>query len=373
LKGLLTNHADLKEKVLIQIDMKKVPVLQRLSGKQKASLMIIFLIPLFLLEIIAYFSFPVETKSDKKVNIEIPRGVALTQIADQLYEKKLIADPEVFVFWAKYLGYEKKMRAGSFSIPQGMNDYQVVTFLTTVKENTVAITLLEGWDLTQIAKAFESKLNIPKEDFLLLCFDRAFIKALRLDVNNLEGYLLPDTYHFARGESAEDIVKFLVRQTLKIFESDSVAVKMANMKLSRHEVLTLASIVEGEALIDDERPVIASLYHNRLKKKMRLQADPTIQYIVDGPPKRLLNRDLEIDSPYNTYLYSGLPPGPINNPGKKSILATIFPAEKNYLYMVAKGNGRHTFTKSLRAHINAKKEFDKVRRRVARERRLKGN
>ena len=131
--------------------MKKMRVFDRLSGKQKAFLLIIFLIPIFLLEILNYFSIPAEIKSNKKTVIEIPRGAALTQIADTLLTKQLIVDKDVFVFWAKSLGYEKEMRAGNFSIQQGLNDYQVVTYLTTAKENTISITLLEGWDLSQIA------------------------------------------------------------------------------------------------------------------------------------------------------------------------------------------------------------------------------
>ncbi len=353
--------------------MKRISVFNRLSGKQKAFLLIIFLIPVFLVEILTYFSNPAEIKSSGKIKIEIPRGAALSQIADTLLEKKLINDKDIFVFWAKSLGYEKKMRAGNFSVQQGLNEYQVAEYLTAAKENTFSITLLEGWDLSQTANEVEKKLKIPSQQFLELCFDSAFISEFDLGVDNLEGYLLPDTYNFSKGETASQVIKYLTNQTLTIFESDSVKKALEELKLNKHQIITLASIVEGEALKDDERPIIASLYYNRLKKQMRLQADPTIQYIVDGPPKRLLNKDLEIDSPYNTYLYYGLPPGPINNPGKASILATIFPENTNYLFMVAIGNGRHTFTRNLKEHIRAKSEFDKVRRRVAREQRKKGN
>ena len=162
-------------------------------------------------------------------------------------------------------------------------------------------------------------------------------------------------------------------QTMSIFKSEKVRNSLKELNMTQHQILTLASIIEGEAILDNERPLISSLYHNRLKKGMRLQADPTIQYILDGPPRRLLIKHLEIDSPYNTYKYSGLPPGPINNPGKASILAAIFPAETNYLYMVAVGDGSHTFSTNLTDHNRAKEEFDKVRRKVAREKRNKGN
>jgi len=141
------------------------------------------------------------------------------------------------------------------------------------------------------------------------------------------------------------------------------------MKMTVSKILTLASIVEGEAIFDDERAVIASVYYNRLKKRIKLQADPTIQYILQGPPRRLLLKDLAIDSPYNTYMYYGLPPGPISNPGKNSIMAAIYPAKTDYLYFVARGDGRHTFSKTAAEHQRAKQQFDQVRREVYRKKR----
>lgn len=351
------------------------PVRSRLSGKQKAILLVIFLIPIALLEILDYFSNPKVLIENPKltIEIEIPRGAVLTQIADTLFVNQLIEDRDVFIFWAKSLGYETKLRAGHFDVPAGLNDYNVVKFLTTAKANTQSVTFLEGWNLKQYAREAEQKYGINDSAFLKICTDADFIKSLGLNVGNLEGYLLPNTYFFNKTESPEKIIWHLVRQTLEIFENDTVKQALTVLNMSMHEILTLASIVEGEALIDNERPVIASLYYNRLKKRMRLQADPTIQYIIDGPPRRLLNRDLEVDSPYNTYKYYGLPPGPINNPGKASIMATIFPDTTNYLYMVAVGDGSHTFSRSLQEHLRAKEEFDKVRRKVARERRRKGN
>lgn len=131
----------------------------------------------------------------------------------------------------------------------------------------------------------------------------------------------------------------------------------------------MASIIEGEVIYDEERLIVSAVYHNRLKKRMRLQADPTIQYIIDGPPRRLLTRDLELKSPYNTYRNYGLPIGPINNPGRQSILAAMNPAEVDYLYFVAKGDGYHTFSRTQKEHNRAKRQFQRVRWNVARERR----
>ncbi len=162
------------------------------------------------------------------------------------------------------------------------------------------------------------------------------------------------------------IISFLVKRCLDIFTPEVMA-RIDSMKMSVHEILTLASIIEGEAIFDEERAVISSVYHNRLRRRIKLQADPTIQYILTGPPRRLLYKDLEIDSPYNTYKYYGLPPGPISNPGKNSILAAIFPASTNYIYFVAKGDGKHTFSRTAAEHSRAKAEFNKVRREVKRK------
>ena len=149
--------------------------------------------------------------------------------------------------------------------------------------------------------------------------------------------------------------------------SKSMEVQAEELGLSILEVITLASIIEGEAIYDSERSIISAVYHNRLKKGMKLQADPTIQYIIDDGPRRLLKDDLKIKSNYNTYLYKGLPPGPINNPGKESIIAALYPSVNEYLYFVAKGDGYHTFTKNEKDHNKAKRKFQEVRRRVNRQ------
>ena len=354
--------------------MTHTPVNSRLSGRQKAILLLIFLIPIILLEILNYFSNPKDFDNPKlTIEVKIPRGAALTQIADSLFAQQLIEDKDIFIFWAKSLGYEKKLRAGYYDIPAGLNDYNVVKYLTTAKASTESITFLEGWDMHQFAAEVGSRYENGDSLFLRLCYDKDFIKTFGLNVPNLEGYLMPNTYFFSKNENPEKILKHLVSKTLNLFENDSVKLAMARLKMSRNEILTLASIIEGEALIDEERPVIASLYYNRLKKRMKLQADPTIQYIIQGPPRRLLIKDLEIDSPYNTYMYYGLPPGPINNPGMASVKAALYPDSTNYLYMVAVGDGTHTFSKTLSEHIRAKEAFNLVRKKVARERHSKGN
>jgi len=154
--------------------------------------------------------------------------------------------------------------------------------------------------------------------------------------------------------------------------TDNFQDRRKKIGMSEKEVITLASIIEGEAIYNTERPLISGVYHNRLEIGMRLQADPTIQYIVDGGPRRLLNKDLKIKSPYNTYLNYGLPPGPINNPGIESIKAALFPANTENLYFVARGDGYHTFSRTKNEHNKAKKEFQRIRRLARKQKAKKG-
>ncbi len=336
-----------------------------MSGRQKAILVIFFLLPLFLYDLIKYFSLP-ENLPDgtEQVEITIPRGASLLQVADTLQKKGLVKNSRLFVFWAKSLGIETQIPSGTFKLPKDLNYVQLATYLTRIHPEYVSVTLIEGWSTRRILKQLSRSLNLDFNKLDSLVRDSLFLARFGIKAPDATGYLLPDTYVFALGVSEEQVLSFLIRQTLKIFEPDSVKQQMKKLNLNRHQVLTLASIVEGEAVFDEERPIIASVYLNRLKRGMRLQADPTVQFLIPDGPRRLTYRDLQIDSPYNTYKYAGLPPGPINNPGKKSILATLFAANTKYLYFVAKGDGRHVFSRTAREHYRAKREFDKIRRKV---------
>ena len=228
------------------------------------------------------------------------------------------------------------------------------------------VTVLEGWTIDNIAEVLEQKIGVNKKKFLRLCKDQELVKLYELEGNSFEGYLFPDTYHFAEDLDAIVVLNKMVNEFKKNMTL-SMRVRAEELGMSQLEIITLASIIEGEAIYDDERATISAVYHNRLEKGMRLQADPTIQYIIEGGPRRLLNEDLKIKSEYNTYLNSGLPPGPINNPGKESIIAALYPAVNDYIYFVARGDGYHTFSKTEKEHNRAKRKFQEVRRRVRQE------
>ncbi|MFQ6675329.1 MAG: endolytic transglycosylase MltG [Fidelibacterota bacterium] len=298
---------------------------------------------------------------DDPVKIEVAKGSSVQEIARLLKSEGVVDNPDAFVLATQLMGYERSIQAGVFSVGPARSNFAVIHQLVNGTPVIHRITIHEGSTLEQIAALLQGRLGLESEEFLALCSDSRFIRSLQLDVPSLEGFLYPETYHFYEGQSGKDILKIMVDQFREIYD-DSLRHRAGELEMTELEVVTLASIIEGEAIYDSERPIISAVYHNRLKKGMKLQADPTIQYLIKGGARRILNRDLEIDSPYNTYLYHGLPPGPINSPGRESIVAALYPADVDYLYFVANGDGYHTFSRTEKEHLRAKRKFQKYRR-----------
>ena len=300
---------------------------------------------------------------DDAVSISISKGSTLIDISTELHSKKVIKNRSSFILAVKMLGYEKDIPAGKFNIDNVSTNYSLVNKLINSVNISKKVTILEGWSIDEIAEKLHSSLKIDKKSFLNASKNKALLDKWGIKSNSFEGYLFPNTYQFAEDVSPIKIIDKMVSEykknvTKKMYD------RMSKINLNENEVLSLASIIEGEAIYDSERPRISGVYHNRLKKGMRLQADPTIQYIIDDSPRRLLNKDLKIKSPYNTYLNHGLPPGPINNPGLESIKAALYPEEIDFLYFVAKGDGYHTFSKTEKEHNKAKRAVQKVRRKM---------
>ena len=303
-----------------------------------------------------------QLNSENSTKISISKGSTLIDVSNQLFDQRIIKNKKSFILAVKTLGYEKDLPAGKFLIEEATTNYCIIKKIVNSVALSKKMTILEGWSVNDIALELESKFNIKKDSFLKAVKSRRLLRNWKIDSNSFEGYLFPDTYLLPEDASPEDVINKMV------FEYNNnitpvMRTRMAEINLSENEVLTLASIIEGEAIFDSERPRISGVYHNRLKKRMRLQADPTIQYIIKDSPRRLLNKDLKIESPYNTYLNYGLPPGPINNPGIESIKAALYPEDVDFLFFVARGDGYHTFTRTEKEHNEAKKEFQKIRRK----------
>jgi len=303
-----------------------------------------------------------QLNSENSTKISISKGSTLIDVSNQLFDQRIIKNKKSFILAVKTLGYEKDLPAGKFLIEEATTNYCIIKKIVNSVALSKKMTILEGWSVNDIALELESKFNIKKDSFLKAVKSRRLLRNWKIDSNSFEGYLFPDTYLLPEDASPEDVINKMVFEYNNNITPE-MRTRMAEINLSENEVLTLASIIEGEAIFDSERPRISGVYHNRLKKRMRLQADPTIQYIIKDSPRRLLNKDLKIESPYNTYLNYGLPPGPINNPGIESIKAALYPEDVDFLFFVARGDGYHTFTRTEKEHNKAKKEFQKIRRK----------
>jgi UPF0755 protein len=287
------------------------------------------------------------------VYILVEQGDSMTRVVQKLREAKLIEGGTGLLTLARILGRDRHIQAGRYDFKKGITLYSVLRKLTGGGVTLKEVTIPEGLNLRQMAGILSRELDIDSLNFVSLATDSRFSKSLGLSASHLEGYLFPDTYRFSWGTSSEKAAQILVGQFWKIF-TDSLRRRASEINFSLNEAVTLASMIEAEARDGDEREMISAVYHNRLKRGMLLQCDPTVIYALPELDRPLLLEDLEVDSPYNTYKYPGLPPGPICNPGKASILAALYPAHVNYLYFVAKGDGTHVFSSTLREHNNAK-------------------
>jgi UPF0755 protein len=331
---------------------------------------VIFFLAAVAAGVTAYFLFwaPVVPNNLAQKEFVIHRGMSVPQIADSLQRRGFINSRGRFIWADKILKWGKTLKAGKYVLAPGASTLALYKLFRSGKAVLKQITLPEGKTLVDYAGILRRALEIDSAAFVRLAMDSALAKQLKVPAKNLEGYLYPNTYSFSWGVSALDIIRTLVQEFHQQV-NDSLQRRAAAINMTLHQAVTLASLIEGEAVVDSERAIISAVYHNRLRQRILLQADPTIQYLVPGPPRRLLHRDLGIDSPYNTYRYLGLPPGPVNNPGIASIRAALYPAPVRYIYFVARGDGAHTFSYTLQQHLRAKQEFDKVRARVQRERR----
>ena len=307
------------------------------------------------------FHWP-QNNLNSKIKVTIPHGSSLTHISEILLEKGLITNQQMFILGTRLMGYSNKIPAGIFALQDANNNRQIVKQLVENNQSMIKVTILEGWTINDVAQILSDELGLSKEIISNLCYDEQFISELGFTANSLEGYLFPDTYLFLEIEKdPKAIIGQIVAEFNEIFDDDMV-VQAEAFGYTKHEIITIASIIEGEAIFDSEREIISAVYHNRLKRNMLLQADPTVQYIISDGPRRLSLDDLRIDSPYNTYIYQGLPPGPICNPSRSSIMAALYPDDNDYLFFVARGDGYHTFTRTIDEHNRAKREFQKVRR-----------
>ena len=298
-----------------------------------------------------------------RVRVIIPHGSTLRVAAESLAHAGVVQSATMFRVYAKLRGSDRSIRAGTYVFQRGGSWGEVLDDLRGGKGLEHAITIPEGWSLYQIVPQLARVLGAPVDSVQAAVRDTALLHALDVPTPTLEGYLFPDTYVFPDGTTPRAAVRVMVDRFQRVWQPDWNQ-RLQELAMSRNDVMALASIVEKEARLPEERPVIAAVYLNRLKTGMLLQADPTVQYALGKHVARVMYKDLEIESPYNTYRHVGLPPGPIASPGRPSIVAALNPAKVPYRYFVAYPDGHHEFTTDFAKHSvavrNARREWDSV-------------
>lgn len=294
----------------------------------------------------------------------IPSGAGLGRIQQLLVAKKIIHDDIRFPFLALSMGVTRQLKAGEYHFKGGLTPEQVLNKLAVGEIVYHAVTIPEGVNIFQVCDILAKQSWLEQKSFLRLVGDPAFVAQCDLPGNTLEGYLFPDTYHFSRSQSAEEIIVMMVERFRTVYGEliDSLNPDEPTSGLSRHQQVILASIVEKETGLAEERGRIAAVFLNRLRRNMRLQADPTVIYGLEKFNGNLTRKDLQTLSPYNTYMNKGLPVGPICNPGRDALAAVLQPEQEDFFYFVSRNDGSHYFSKTLTEHNRAVYRLQKKRK-----------
>ncbi|HUF88432.1 MAG TPA: endolytic transglycosylase MltG [Gemmatimonadota bacterium] len=291
--------------------------------------------------------------------VVVEPGTPVRVLGARLAEARVVRSPLLFELWLRARRDAGSIQAGTYDIPPGVSLPRVIDMLVGGETLLATVTIPEGLRLEQQAGVAARALGIDSAAFAASATDPLLADSLGVDAPTLEGYLFPETYRVDPSTSARELVLLMVGEFHRAF-GEPWRSRADSLGRSVHEIVTLASIVEEEARVPEERAVIAGVFWNRLRVGMKLEADPTVQYALGSHRQRVLYRDLEIDSPYNTYLYPGLPPGPIASPGRASLEATLYPDSVPYLFFFAIGEeGRHTFSETFAEHNRKRRELNR--------------
>jgi UPF0755 protein len=307
-----------------------------------------------------FFFVPPSQEALAKV-IFIKKGIHLKKVSEILEQEGIVKNRHFFVFLVTILGKKTKVKAGEYEFHTRMLPLEVLNVLVKGQVKRHLVTIPEGYTLSQIAQLLEDLNLIDKTGFLEKTSSSGFINALGLSQlagPTLEGYLFPDTYHLLREMEPDEVIQMMVHQFNKALEPDFNN-RATELGITEREAVILASIIEKETPLPEEKPIISAVFHNRLRKRIPLQSDPTVIYGIKNFNGNLTKEHLLRKTPYNTYLIAGLPPTPICNPGKDSLMAAIHPASVPYLYFVSKNDGSHHFSSNLEEHNRAVSKFQK--------------
>ncbi|MDB9823009.1 endolytic transglycosylase MltG [Deltaproteobacteria bacterium] len=303
-----------------------------------------------------YFVNPAEKGGVDQIII-VQEGMSLKEVAGRLESRGLIRNRTIFTFWTRLMGYGRQVKAGEYLLSSGMAPIKIMEILTRGVIITYSVTIPEGFSIEQVGGMLAEKGLVDKPQFISIAREPQILSKYGIVGPSLEGYLYPDTYQFGRGLSPVSIIDVMIKRFNEVVKPFMKRIEESGMTME--EVVTLASIVEKETGSAEERPLISSIFLNRIKKGMRLESDPTVIYGMDNFAGNLTRKDLSESTPYNTYMIRGLPPGPIANPGLESIKAVLYPSETDYLYFVSKNDGTHYFSRSLEEHNRAVRIYQK--------------
>jgi len=333
--------------------------------RNKFLLLSLGLLLLFFIFGLYWFLFVPPSKTALAKLIFVKKGTHLKKVSEILKQEGVIKNSHFFILLTTILGKKAKIKAGEYEFHTQMLPLEVLDALVKGQVKHHLVTIPEGYTLSQIAQLLEDLNLVDKKGFLQKASSSAFINALGLSQfagPNLEGYLFPETYHLFREMDSEEVIQMMVYQFKKVFGPDLVN-RASELGISEKEVVILASIIEKETPLPEEKPLISAVFHNRLKRKIPLQSDPTVIYGIKNFNGNLTKEHLMRPTPYNTYLIAGLPPTPICNPGKDSLLAAIRPAPVPYLYFVSKNDGSHFFSSDIEEHNRAVWKYQKYPRK----------
>ena len=293
--------------------------------------------------------------------VVIPKGASMRAAAESLAAHDVIGSPRLFRWYTSAAGRERIIKPGAYQFPSGAGYAYVLNALVTGSGIMRTVVIPEGFDVRDIAPVLAKALSVSEDSVRVAVTDTTWRRTLNVPAPSLEGYLFPATYAFADGTTAREAVNAMLERFQLVWKPEWDA-RVKTMGISRHDAITMASIVEKEARKPEDRALISAVYWNRVKKGMLLQADPTVQYALPQHVDRVFFKDLEVESKYNTYKYVGLPPGPIASPGEASIAAALAPADVPYLFFVARADGSHEFRTTFAEHQQAIVDIKRARR-----------
>ena len=296
----------------------------------------------------------------QSVDVRVEQGDSLAAVVRKLREQNVIANERLFSLWARLRGAEKRIHRGLYRFEASVTPQEVLERLVAGKGIFRTVTIPEGLTVKEIADLLAKLQIADKEKFFAAAANPELLGTLGLREQGIEGYLFPSTYNFIPTTPEKDIIFTMAEQFRKVFQP-VLAQREGKSQLTPHEIITLASIIEKETGVESERPLVSAVFHNRLKRQMPLQSDPTVIYGLKDFNGNLTRKDLQDSSPYNTYRIAALPPGPICNPGLSSIKAALYPADVPYLYFVSKNDGTHVFSETVEAHNQAVKTFQPIK------------